>query len=304
MVELSSHRVPYKDTNDIRQVDNFDVGVLITHDYSNNNSTSNTLSLKFFVLLTSQRELFPKLFSSHFGACSKGSFKPIRLYSSQPSSSTHSRKSSTITDPNSDGSFTDSSVQSTKETTISSSSAIINISNSGAFDKNSALLKALPLLSASVGICDEEITYLGYFSSHETMMLQILHDKAKDTENQLADAVKLAAIDCRRDYLWSCLLPRKNADNEDINLNIKEFNELLSLVKIIRLDQYDSDLLPFIGLHISWYQGLAKTLVNKFGMNHRNFSSPDAKLIKLVNIFLISNYFLIKITSYLTTLQL
>ncbi len=285
-MELSSHRVPYKDTNDIRQVDNFDVGVLITHDYSNNNSTSNTLSLKFFVLLTSQRELFPKLFSSHFGTCSKGSFKPIRLYSSQPSSSTHSRKSSTITDPNSDGSFTDSSIQSTKET----SSAIINISNSGAFDKSSASLKTLPLLSASVGICDEEITYLGYFSSHETMMLQILQDKAEDTESQLAEAVKLAAIDCRRDYLWSCLLPRKNADNEDINLNIKEFNELLGLVKIIRLDQYDSDLLPFIGLHISWYQGLAKTLVNKFGINHRNFSSPDGKLIKLVNIFLIKSF--------------
>jgi len=168
---------------------------------------------------------------------------------------------------------------------INSSSTFI--SSLGAYEKSSLTVKALPLLSTSAGICDEEITYLGYFSSHETMMLQILQDKANETRSQLEDAVKQAAIDCRRDYLWSCLLPRKNnnIDCEDHHLNIKEFNELLGLVNIIRLDQYDNNLLPFIGLHISWYQGLAKILVNKFGMSHRNFSSADGKSVKLVNLF-------------------
>ncbi|CAG2181387.1 unnamed protein product, partial [Oppiella nova] len=224
LVELSSHRVPYKDTNDIRQVDNFDVGVLITHDFCNNN---NTLSLKFFVLLTSQRELFPKRFSSHFGPNSKGFFKPIRLYSSQPSSETHSRKSSTITDPNlSDGSFTDNSFQSMREITVSTSSVMIT----KPVDKFAP--KSIPLLSTSTGICDEEITYLGYFSSHETMMLQILQDRANETQTQLTEAVKTAAIDCRREHLWTCLLPRKtnNSESDDTHLTITEFDELLSLV--------------------------------------------------------------------------
>ena len=283
-MELSSHRVPYRDTNDIRQVDNFDVGVLITHDISNAFSNNKTLSLKFFVLLTSQRELFPKLFSSHFGPNSKGFFKPIRLYSSQPSSGTHSRKSSTITDPNlSDGSFSDNSIQSIKELTASTSSAVVSTS----LERNPN--RSIPLLSTSAGICDEEITYLGYFSSHETMMLQILQDRANETEIQLTNAVKRADIDCRRELLWTCLLPRKSiqGDSEDL-LTMKEFDELLSLVQTIRLDEYDPQLTALTGLHISWYQGLAKTLIYKQGMSYRNFSSSDGKAIKLVfNCFLI-----------------
>ena len=276
-MELSGHRVPYRDTNDVRQVDNFDVGVLITHDFSDLANES-TLSLKFFVLLTSQRELFPKLFSSHFGPNPKGFFKPIRLYSSQPSSETHSRKSSTITDPNmSDESFSDNSVQSIKELTVSTSSAV-----STSLERYPN--KSVPFLSTSAGICDEEITYLGYFSDHEAMMIQILQDKAKETELQLTAAVKTAAIDCRREILWTNLLPRKTiqTDSEDFPLTLNEFDELLNLVQIIRLDEYDPNLAPFVGLHISWYQGLAKTLVFKSGMSYRNFSSSDGKAIKLV----------------------
>ena len=277
LVELSSHRVPYRDSNDTRQIDNFDVGVLITDDPNNTLIKETTLSLKFFVLLTSQRELFPKLFSSHFGANSKGQFKPIRLYSSQPSSGTHSRKSSTMTDPNlSDGSYSESSAKELTMSTMSASSALISTS----VEKNT--LKSVPLLSTSAGICDEEITYLGYFNSHETMMLQILQDKANETRLQLTEAVKRAAIDCRRETLWSYLIPRRDSDTPESHMSLGEFDELLTLVETIKLNEYDPRLTPFTGLHISWYQGLAKTLVHKSVMSHRNFLSEDGKAIKLV----------------------
>lgn len=282
LVELSSHRVPYRDSNDTRQIDNFDVGVLITDDPNNAQTNHTILSLKFFVLLTSQRELFPKLFSSHLGTISKGQFRPIRVYSSQPSSGTHSRKSSTLTDPNlSEGSFSESSfAKEITTSTQSTSSALM----SSSIDKN--ILKAIPLLSTSAGICDEEITYLGYFNSHETMMLQILQDKANETRLQLTDAVRRAAIDCRRETLWSCLIP-KMRDSEENHMSVTEFNELLELVQTIKLDEYDPRLRPLSGLHISWYQGLAKTLVHKSTMCYRNFLSEEAKATKLVKSWLL-----------------
>ncbi|CAG2171328.1 unnamed protein product, partial [Oppiella nova] len=160
-------------------------------------------------------------------------------------------------------------------------------------------LQSIPLLSTSTRICDDEITYLGYFSTHKTMILQILQDKANNPQTQLTEDVETeevetedleteedetAAIDCRREHLWTCLLPRKtnNSESDDTHLTITEFDELLSLVDTMSLSQYDPRLVPFTCLHLSWYQSLAKTLVHKIGMNYRNFSSSDMKSIKLV----------------------
>ena len=161
---------------------------------------------------------------------------------------------------------------------LSSSSVV---SNSLEKNPDKHIPKVVPMMSTSAGICDEEVTYLGYFSTHETMMLQILQDRARETEIQLTADVKKAAIDCRREMLWTCLLPRKSS-NESDDFTINEFDELLTLVDIIRIDEYDKHLQPLIGLHISWYQGLAKTLFHKLGMSYRNFSSADGKSIKLV----------------------
>lgn len=99
LIQLSSHRIPYDDENNIRQEDNFDVGVLITNQklpYSAQSKDYNNLCLKFFLLLTSQRELFPKL--SPFGD-SKGAFKPIRLLPTANASNTQSRKNSVTKAP-------------------------------------------------------------------------------------------------------------------------------------------------------------------------------------------------------------
>ncbi|CAG2111316.1 unnamed protein product [Medioppia subpectinata] len=133
-----------------------------------------------------------------------------------------------------------------------------------------------------ISLCEDLKHYLGYFGCHE-MMLQILQDRANDTQTQITEAVTTAAIDCRRDLLWSCLLPRvaHNSDSEDFSLTIAQFDELLGLVDTISLSQYDKRLMPFTGLQMSWYQSLAKTLVHKIGMNYRDFSSPDMKSIKL-----------------------
>lgn len=103
-MELSSYKGSYKDANDINHVDNFDVGLLVTYDKEANCQLSHqnhVLVLKFYILLTSQRDLYPKLVLGTM----LGSFQPVRLGStkttgSQNSSRVPSRKSSSNAAPN------------------------------------------------------------------------------------------------------------------------------------------------------------------------------------------------------------
>lgn len=69
----------------------FDVGVLINH----NTAVSvelNSLKLTYYIILTSQRDLYPKL--SQFGA-PFGTFLPVKA-NTAPSSELSSRKTSTV----------------------------------------------------------------------------------------------------------------------------------------------------------------------------------------------------------------
>lgn len=57
-------------------------------------------------------------------------------------------------------------------------------------------------------MCDEDVTYLGYFSSNEKMNQELLLKQSEIAQTHLKGVVHRAAIHCRRDSLWSSLLPR------------------------------------------------------------------------------------------------
>lgn len=69
----------------------FDVGVLINHNTTDTVDV-NSLKLTYYIILTSQRDLYPKL--SQFGG-TFGSFQPVKA-STVPSSEVSSRKTSTV----------------------------------------------------------------------------------------------------------------------------------------------------------------------------------------------------------------
>lgn len=91
LVELTAQKASYKDFNDVFQMGNFDFGLLINQNTIDIPAESNTLVLNFYIILTSQRDLYPKL--SSFGL---GSFQTVRYGSSQASSSYSSRKTSMV----------------------------------------------------------------------------------------------------------------------------------------------------------------------------------------------------------------
>ncbi|XP_023223130.1 KICSTOR complex protein SZT2-like [Centruroides sculpturatus] len=251
-------KVSYSDANDVCQVESFDVGLLITHDISvvDDIPESNTLFLKYYIILTSQREPYPKLFNSPRNL---GTFKPIRLAVSHPSGS-QSRKCSTASNP---------SEEKTK------------LEDSGEFSDASENTKSR--VSSPRGMCDEEVMYLGYFSSQETLMQQFLYKHIKASKMQLEDIVKKAALHCRRDFLWNNLLPYGNKDDssnkeKNVTSEFAEFSELLSLVTVVPLDDIDNNLAAFLNMHITWYQGLSKVLKNKYLNRHRYFRAPDENM--------------------------
>jgi len=47
---------------------------------------------------------------------------------------------------------------------------------------------------------------MGYFSSHEQMMQQIVSEQVDWVEGRIRDLVSKASVDCRRDLLWQRLL--------------------------------------------------------------------------------------------------
>ena len=55
LVQLSNHRVIYTDNQDVKRTDDFDVSLILS--YSGN--SANMLTLKYFVTMTSKRQLYP-----------------------------------------------------------------------------------------------------------------------------------------------------------------------------------------------------------------------------------------------------
>ncbi|RWS29741.1 Protein SZT2-like protein, partial [Leptotrombidium deliense] len=270
LIQLSSQSVPYRDHLDARQLDNFDIALLICQNKNHCEPEKNSICLKYFVLLTSQREVYPKLCTSGIGA-KLGCVRPIRLGTSLPPSRNPSRKNSSNTEPTNDVPNSNSfSSQSTKETSLNTS-----FSSNEPTLKHSSSKTLLNVKTIKSGMCDEDVCYLGYFSSHEEMMLQLLKEKADSAHQQLGEILSQAAVHCRRDHFWKSL----NQDN--VQLTYTQFNELLSLVVVKKITDFDSNLLSYSTLQFSFYQNVAKTLNSKYGVtNHKQFYSPDGKVIQ------------------------
>lgn len=407
LIELKREKVRYRDGKD---PDIFDCGLLITHDFQNNGSNSkNCLTLKYFLLLTNQRDLYPKLIHTYDNIISLGCHRPIRLGITQQLKARQQQANKTANiEPvatssvqGSAGGLSDlddvqSEIQSSCEmygpTSIVSTANSIQSSSSGLqFGCNSSentidkadkvsiessnqqqirpkikideseggssvnlkssldnslnlddprikptsaatattttdsnkLLTAtssaeesssqdggdltLPLqksprkrnnssessrknfngtINQERTICDEEITYLGYFSSDELDMLKFLQEKTANLRAHIEEVVKIAEVHYRRDYLWHKLMQRTVGSNksEDIPLTIEELTQLLGIVEAIDLAKLDTQLMVFTTMHINWYMKLLKAfndLKQSPTNQHRIYTVKASKLLLL-----------------------
>ena len=140
-----------------------------------------------------------------------------------------------------------------------------------------------PLATANVNYCmtapvnirqirQESINYLGYYSSHEQLMQQVIMEQAATAQKHINAMVAQGARDCRTHLLWNRLLETRSL------MTYAEFTELKDLACEEPLVKLDPRLSPLVNQPISWYQALAKLLQNRYQEYYKHFSSSDGNI--------------------------
>lgn len=392
LVELKREKIRHRDGKD---PDIYDYGLLITHDGHQTNLARNSLTLKYFLVLTNQRDLYPKLMHNYGNVISSGCHRPIRLGLSQvkqrrgandeessppvaaaamaqtsesedvqsslelQSSDEVSAGQSTISTANSmhssssglrfAGSTSTATVSSysttnlaladqptarealeltpprasttsvslraeqealelrgssaveTSQAEVSSPDVVKQVarqsnescSSVAHTSKNATAGPGKPGLAERAAICDEEITYLGYFSTDEMDMLRFLQDKTANLKAHIDEIVRQAEVHYRRDYLWQKLMQRPAACmapkpvDSDLPITVDELIQLLAIVESLDLANLDPQLMVFTSVHINWHIKLIKAFADlkqqssgsATASQHRIYSVRASKLL-------------------------
>ncbi|XP_076055800.1 KICSTOR complex protein SZT2-like isoform X3 [Oratosquilla oratoria] len=253
LVHTETCPIHYKDANEQKMSDEYDVTLLVSHDASaaanGPESQSHILHLKFYVILTSRRELFP---NSNVEK-KMGNFKMVSLAKNvdQTNSSNNHTGSN-------DGEYEDKD----------------DVSNGASSRDTSSSRDSLLPVQSYIGIRLESVNYLAYYSLYEEIMQTTLLKQANAARSRILHIIDQAKIHCRRDLLWQ-KIPRDQAGS---GLTFGEFSELLKLVNRQVLSSMDDQLLPLLSKPLQWYQSLARVLQAKYHDRHRNLTSSDGNV--------------------------
>lgn len=127
-------------------------------------------------------------------------------------------------------------------------------------------------------IKQESINYLGYFSSHEQVMRQLILDYAYMTQKQIRNMVAKGMVHCRTHLLWNKLVSKQESNA----LTYAEFMELKGLAKLENLSDMHPNLGSLLNQPLSWFQGLAKLLLVKYADHNRVYMSTDGNIVHYV----------------------
>ncbi|XP_063888022.1 KICSTOR complex protein SZT2-like isoform X5 [Scylla paramamosain] len=268
LVHTKTCHVHYRDGNDQRVSDDYDVTLLVSHNTAAN-SLLHHLHLNFYVILTSTREMYPNRILEK----KMGHFRTVSI---APSLGRRWTPSSTQTE-SCDHSGTDTPP--------------ITTTCEEASDPTIATQEGLPSSVKSFGgIRSESVNYLGYYTQYEETMQRTLELQAEEARTRIHHIFNQAKIHCRRDSLWQRLTAslreedRQKLPREQVlgGLSFTELSELLNLVSVEPLGSVDSQLLPLLSKPLHWYQGLIRVLQSKYQERHRNLTSSDGNIQHVV----------------------
>ncbi|XP_057320134.1 KICSTOR complex protein SZT2-like [Microplitis mediator] len=305
--------VNYCDIQDNKYTDDFTVILIVSKQDLPVQFEKNEIILKYYLILTSKRELYPK---KEVENNKLGKFRTVYSIVKTPSGShVESSVESTSTTPtpssnrssrdetNVDYELTDNNINTTefiKQDSNKNNIKVDNDDDDDDDDNNKEIsdniiinqmfaptpppVPSSPLTSAGtitrssmssphlIQIRRESINYLGYYSSHEQLMQQLIISQARAVRQHITSMIEKGMLHCRTHLLWNKLLENKST------MSYAEFTELRSLAKVEPLSNLDSRLSPLINQPISWYQALAKVLQNKYQEHHKQFSTPDGNI--------------------------
>lgn len=301
--------VSYCDAQDTRYTDDFDVALIVSRVEQPQQLEKTEITLKYYLMLTSKRELYPKRevennklgkFRTVYsvGKSTTSSYTDSPVESSPvspipppvPPFVRGNSRTEMCVDQQADRSLDSNGSAATLKETSEAKDAEIksanynNVHNSLAPTPppvpNSPLAQSSNIPNATsasspphlVQIRQESVNYLGYYSSHEQLMQQMIMSQAQAARQHIANMVDRGALQCRTHLLWDKLLDNKST------MTYTEFKELCSLAHIESLQNLDPRLRPLVNQPVSWYQALSKVLQNKYQDNHKQFNTSDGNV--------------------------
>ncbi|KAG5885699.1 hypothetical protein JTB14_002313 [Gonioctena quinquepunctata] len=260
----STSQVSYKDSQDRQHTDDFDITLIVYNHCMPYSPKDNVLHLRYYLILTSKREMYPKseideklgkfrTVSSTARSLSSFQREPNELELSQGKA-----EGPEESEPSSSGEHLLASGYDSYETTNNEESSASQQSNS------------LPYIE----INQESVNYLGYYSSHEQLMQQLILDKAATTQKHIRDMVEKGMVHCRTHLLWNRLI----SPQESNTLTYKEFMELRNFARLEHICHLHPNIGPLLNQPLSWYQGLAKLLLARYVDHSRSFISQDGNI--------------------------
>ncbi|XP_033214181.1 KICSTOR complex protein SZT2-like isoform X2 [Belonocnema kinseyi] len=294
----STPLVSYCDAQDTKYTDDFDVALIVSRLDEFPHSESNEITLKYYLMLTSKRELYPK---RDLENNKLGKFRTVysvgkSLTNSQVESPAESSPASTLLSSSRKHSkceFISSTIDLREETAEALDAGAKTEdeveekeAEADEEDLDNPLAPTPPpvpdcpltqsILDASssnlLQIRQESINYLGYYSSHEQLMQQLIMSQAQAAREHITSMIEQGALHCRTHLLWNKLLESKST------MSLAEFTELRSLSCVEPLSSLDSRLDPLVNQPVTWYQALAKVLQNKYQEYHKQFNTPDGNV--------------------------
>ncbi|XP_078515442.1 KICSTOR complex protein SZT2 isoform X2 [Lissotriton helveticus] len=243
LVSIWNSSGSYKDSEGLRHHDDFDVSLLVCHNAvpfeEQPEADKNTLKLCFYVIMTSQRELFPRLTAD------------MRRFKKLP------RMHKDLEPLMGKGSW---------EADDSEPEKKIDADLWEDFDDGSEFYAGGSQVKMGPGL---------FYTSP---LFPLLASEVTSAQKQLTSLVQLAKRHCRRDNLWKRLFLLEPLASDKLKLgklSLQELEELLEAVHCKSISEIDPQLDFLLTMNVSWYQSLIKVLLNRFQQSCRHFNSTD-----------------------------
>ncbi|XP_052454907.1 KICSTOR complex protein SZT2 isoform X6 [Carassius gibelio] len=257
LVALWNSSGSFKDLEGLRHHDDFDVSLLVCHNAApfeeQSEGERHLLRLRFYVIMTSQRELFPRL------TADMRRFKKLpqihrdpgdlsgRIPAEQMEACSPGTRESEL------DLWEDTSVPVTPPASPESDPIESLLHTDADADDSQGLFYPCPLFP-------------------------LLSSEVLSARRQIQSSVEQAMGHCRRDNLWRRLFHGEHLALDKLKLSkltFGELEELLDAVQSRSVSEIDPQLDCFLNMSPGWYQSLIKVLLSRFPQNCRHFKDDS-----------------------------
>ncbi|XP_068600053.1 KICSTOR complex protein SZT2 [Brachionichthys hirsutus] len=253
LVALWNSSGSYKDLEGLHHHDDFDVTLVVCHNAApfeeQSDGERHVLRLRFFVIMTSQRALFPRL------TADMRRFKRLPPITRDPG-----ELGSRLPPDRIEAHGTRAAGQDPWEET--SSEAVADDGND-----------FYPLAG-------EVAESRGLF--YPSPLFPLLNNEVASACRQIQVSVEQAMSHCRRDNLWRRLFHGEHLMKLS-KLSFSELEELLGAVQSRSVGEVDPQLDCFLSMNAAWYQSLIKVLLNRFPQSCRHFDDSGVQYLAVLN---------------------